>query len=42
VGVDATMNCHLKKAKVTVYVPRSYFWAGIVRYCIYITSSIFM
>lgn len=20
VGVDATMNCHLKKAKVTVYV----------------------
>jgi small nuclear ribonucleoprotein (snRNP)-like protein len=21
VGVDATMNCHLKKAKVTVYVP---------------------
>jgi small nuclear ribonucleoprotein D1 len=23
VGVDATMNVHLKKAKVTVYVPRA-------------------
>jgi small nuclear ribonucleoprotein D1 len=22
VGVDASMNCHLKKAKVTVYVAR--------------------
>jgi small nuclear ribonucleoprotein (snRNP)-like protein len=25
VGVDATMNCHLKKAKVTVYVIRFVF-----------------
>lgn len=24
VGVDATMNCHLKKAKVTVYVVNKY------------------
>ena len=22
VGVDATMNCHLRKAKVTMYVPQ--------------------
>ena len=29
VGVDATMNCHLKKAKVTVYVA-TLLWCCVV------------
>lgn len=32
VGVDATMNCHLKKVKVTVYVqcvPQFTFFRGV-------------
>ena len=35
VGVDATMNCHLKKAKMTVYVISfSSFLVWFVRGCI--------
>jgi small nuclear ribonucleoprotein (snRNP)-like protein len=35
VGVDATMNCHLKKAKVTVYVQQN--GSGVCTACNYVT-----
>jgi small nuclear ribonucleoprotein (snRNP)-like protein len=39
VGVDATMNCHLKKAKVTVYVTRCGNFYFMIIYCSH--SSLF-
>ena len=32
VGVDATMNCHLKKAKVTVYV-----FVSVLLVCLFVS-----
>ena len=36
VGVDATMNCHLKKAKVTVYVLEQ---RSLLSFCLSIVES---